>query len=106
MRQATGYPAHPAYFSAAAPHLRKGADSQRTINEKLDELRLAIAKACRRLQDEGQLSNATLAPLLKAAITALAGRASTFAKPVPKAESVPPTMLPLAQQPMRVVLAA
>jgi len=57
VRQATGYTAHPAYFSAKAPHLLKGADSYRTINEKLDELRLAVSKACRRLEDGGQLSN-------------------------------------------------
>jgi hypothetical protein len=41
VRQATGYTAHPAYFAPSAPHLRKGADGYRTINEKLDELRLA-----------------------------------------------------------------
>jgi len=57
VRQATGYTAHPAYFSAKAPHLLKGADSYRTINEKLDELRSAVSKACRRLEDGGQLSN-------------------------------------------------
>ena len=62
MRQATGYTAHPAYFAAKAPHLLKGADGYRTINEKLDELRLAVQKICRRLQDDGQLSNAALVP--------------------------------------------
>ncbi|RZK13488.1 MAG: hypothetical protein EOO56_26990 [Hymenobacter sp.] len=69
VRQATGYAAHPAYCSPSAPHLLKGADGQRTINEKLDELRLAVAKACRRLEDAGQLSNAALAPLFKAAVS-------------------------------------
>ncbi len=34
-------------------------------NEKLDELRLAAQKACRRLEQRGQLSDAALAPLLK-----------------------------------------
>ena len=103
VRQATGYAAHPAYFSSTAPHLRKGADGYRTLNEKLDELRLAVAKACRRLEDAGQLSNAALAPLLKAAVTALAGRPAK-APPAPVAPA--PSALPLAQQPMRAVLAA
>jgi hypothetical protein len=74
VRQATGYSLYPAYFSSTAPHALKGADGYRTINEKLDELRLATQKACRRLEDEGQLSNSTLAPLLKAAATSLHGR--------------------------------
>jgi hypothetical protein len=96
VRQATGYSLHPAYFSPSAPHALKGADGYRTLNEKLDELRLAAAKGCRRLQDEGQLSNATLAPLLKAAVTALAGRALKPAKatkavlpPVPATSALP-----------------
>ena len=105
VRQATGYTAHPAYFSAKAPHLLKGADSYRTINEKLDELRLAVSKACRRLEDEGQLSNAALAPLLKAAVAKLAGQP---AKPVlpAKSEVLALSAPELAQQPMRAVLAA
>jgi hypothetical protein len=74
VRQATGYTAHPAYFAPKAPHLLKGADGYRTINEKLDELRLAVQKICRRLQDDGQLSNAALMPLLKAAVASLAGK--------------------------------
>lgn len=70
VRHATGYTAYPAYFSSTAPHLRKGADGYLSIIEKLDKLRLAVAKACRRLEDAGQLSNAALAPLLKAAVAA------------------------------------
>ena len=104
VRQATGYTAHPAYFAAKAPHLRKGADGYRTINEKLDELRLAVQKICRRLQDENQLSNAALAPLLKAAVVSLAGR-PVVARPAPEVPANPST-LPIAQQPMRAVLAA
>jgi hypothetical protein len=92
VRQATGYATHPAYFSPTALHLRKGADDYRFINEKLDELRLAVVKACRRLEDAGELSNAALAPLLKAPPVAL--------------EPAAPTSLPLAQQPMRAMLAA
>jgi len=69
VRQATGYAAHPACFSPTAPHLRKGADGYRSINGKLDGLRPAVAKACRRLEDAGQLSNAALAPLLKTSMT-------------------------------------
>jgi len=105
VRQATGYTAHPAYFAATAPHLRKGADGYRTLNEKLDELRLAAQKICRRLQDEGQLSNATLAPLLKTAVISLAGRPVVARALAPTAPAAPST-LPLAQQPMRAVLAA
>ena len=67
VRQATGCTAHPDYFVAEAPHLLKGADGYRTLNEKLDELHLAVQKSCRRLEDEGQLRNAALSPLLKAA---------------------------------------
>ncbi|MGI4871670.1 MAG: tyrosine-type recombinase/integrase [Janthinobacterium lividum] len=103
VRQATSYAAHPAYFSSQAPHLLKGADGYRAINEKLDELRLAVAKACRRLEDEGQLSNAALAPLLKAAVVRLSGKP---AKVVPAAPVVAPSALPLAAQPMRAVLAS
>ena len=62
-----------------------------------------MAKACRRLEDAGQLSNAALAPLLKAAVTALAGRP---AKALPAPVAPAPSALPLAQQPMRAVLAA
>ncbi|MGI4834223.1 MAG: hypothetical protein ACRYFK_12260 [Janthinobacterium lividum] len=109
MRQATGYSLHPAYFSTKAPHALKGADGPRTINEKLDELRLAAAKACRRLQDEGQLRNAALAPLLKAAVTVLTGRAPRPSAKAPLV-SVPAasdlSALLLTQQPMRQVLAA
>jgi len=105
VRQATGYTAHPAYFAATAPHLSKGANGYRTLNEKLDELRLAAQKICRRLQDEGQLSNATLAPLLKTAVVSLAGRPVVARALAPTAPAAPST-LPLAQQPMRAVLAA
>jgi site-specific recombinase XerD len=104
VRQATGYSLHPAYFSPSAPHALKGADGYRTINEKLDELRLATQKACRRLEDEGQLSNAALAPLLKEAATRLHGRPAKVAKPAP-VEATAPSTLPLTQQPMRLVLA-
>jgi integrase len=104
VRQATGYTAHPAYFVPSAPHLRKGADGYRSINEKLDELRLAVQKICRRLQDEGQLSNATLTPLLKAAVVSLAGK-PVVERAVPAAPAAP-SKLPLSQQPMRAVLAA
>jgi hypothetical protein len=100
VRQATGYAAHPAYFSPTAPPLRQGADGYRSINKQLDELRLAVAKACRRLEDAGQLSNAALAPLLKAAVAALA----KATPPAPVAAV--PSALPLTQQPMRAVLAA
>lgn len=71
VRQAAGYAAHPAYFNAPAPPRLQGADSQRTITEQRDELRLAVQKACRRLADEGPLRRAALAPLVQAA---LAGR--------------------------------
>jgi hypothetical protein len=74
VRQATGYTAHPAYFAPKATHMRKGADGYRTINEKLDELRLAVQKICRHLQDDGQFNNTALMPLLKAAVTSLAGK--------------------------------
>jgi integrase len=104
VRQATGYTAHPAYFVAKAPHLLKGADGYRTINEKLDELRLAVQKICRRLQDEGQLSNAALTPLLKAAVVSLAGK-PVVARVAPEVPASP-SKLPIAQQPMRAVLAA
>jgi integrase len=104
VRQATGYTAHPAYFAAKAPHLLKGADGYRTINEKLDELRLAVQKICRRLQDEGQLSNAALTPLLKAAVVSLTGK-PVVARAAPEVPAAPST-LPLGQQPMRAVLAA
>lgn len=104
VRQATGYTAHPAYFAPKAPHLLKGVDGYRTINEKLDELRLAVQKICRRLQDEGQLSNAALVPLLKAAVVGLAGK-PVVARAAPTAPASP-SALPIAQQPMRAVLAA
>jgi hypothetical protein len=68
VRQATGYTVHLAYFAPSAPHLRKGAGGYRTINEKLDELCLAVQKICRRLLGEGRLSNAALTPLLTAAV--------------------------------------
>ena len=106
VRQATGYSLHPAYFSASAPHALKGADGYRTINEKLDELRLAIAKACRRLEDAGQLSNATLAPLLRVAVASLAGRPPKSGKLKTAAQVELPVVGTLAQQPMRAVLAA
>jgi len=105
VRQATGYSLHPAYFSATAPHALKGADGYRTINEKLDELRLAAQKACRRLEDEGQLSNAALAPLLKEAATRLHGRPAKPAPPAATPVEAASSTLPLAQQPMRAVLA-
>jgi integrase len=104
VRQATGYTAHPAYFAPKAPHLLKGADGYRTINEKLDELRLAVQKICRRLQDDGQLSNAALTPLLKAAVASLAGK-PVVARAASEAPASP-SALPIAQQPMRAVLAA
>jgi integrase len=104
VRQATGYTAHPAYFAPKAPYLRKEADGYRSINEKLDELRLAVQKICRRLQDEGQLSNAALMPLLKAAVVSLAGK-PVVARAAPEVPASP-SKLPIAQQPMRAVLAA
>jgi hypothetical protein len=105
VRQATGYTAHPAYFAPKAPYLRKEADGYRSINEKLDELRLAVQKICRRLQDDGQLSNAALTPLLKAAVVSLAGKPVVERAP---ALAAPPDVrkLSIAQQPMRAVLAA
>ncbi len=87
MRQATGI-ACTRLTSTPPPHALKGADSYRTINEKLDELRLVSAKDCRRLADEGQLSNATLAPLLKAAVVSLAGK---LARPAPPAAAPAPS---------------
>lgn len=105
VRQATGYTAHPDFFKATAPHLLKGADGYRTTNDKLDELRLAASKICRRLEDDGQLSNAALAPLLKQAVASLTGKPAAPAGPGVAAVAAAPVGLPLAQQPMRAVLA-
>jgi len=67
---------------------------------------LAVQKICRHLQDEGQLSNAALAPLLKAAVLRLAGKPIGERAPSATTTLVTAHKLPLAQQPMRTVLAA
>jgi hypothetical protein len=63
-----------------------------------------VQKICRRLQDDSQLSNAALTPLLKAAVASLAGK-PVVARATPEAPASP-SALPLAQQPIRAVLAA
>jgi integrase len=105
VRQATGVVVSPAYFSADAPHILKGADGYRQHNERLDELRLLAGKLCRRLEDDGQLDNEHLAPLLKQAVADLTGQATRAV--APKASPTPkPAQLPLAEQPLRAVLQA
>jgi site-specific recombinase XerD len=100
VRQATGYVVHPQYFSASPPYLNKAADGARAINLKLQQLLLDVEKVANRLEEDRQLSNAALAPKLKALVVAMQGRAESEA---PVAETAEVQELPTAQQSFRAV---